>query len=129
MAGKSLPPFGTYTETTVNFVEPHQDNAVLVIEGRVDELGPFRREPFAHMEADARIAFRPVPVAPVPFDLAQPDRQLVGGRLDFLQAHDVRLLAFEPFLQLCLPRPDAVDVPRGDLHKAVKILCNVAVDA
>ena len=81
------------------------------------ESGRFGGEPLADMQGDAGIPLGPVPVAPIPFDLAEPDRQLIHGRLDFLQTEDVGLLALEPFLELRLARPDPVDVPRGDLHR------------
>jgi hypothetical protein len=36
---------------------------------------------------------------------------LIGSGLDFLQADDVRAVALDPFMNLRLTRPDAVDVP------------------
>jgi len=41
---------------------------------------------------------------------------LIDGRFDFLEAGDLRALALDPFLDLRLPRPDAVNVPRGELQ-------------
>jgi hypothetical protein len=41
---------------------------------------------------------------------------LIGCGLDFLQADDVRALALDPFLNLRLSRPDAVNVPGGYSH-------------
>ena len=43
-------------------------------------------------------------------------------RLEFLQAGDVRLLAFEPSQQVRQARLDAVDVEGGDLHRCGPIL-------
>jgi hypothetical protein len=63
-----------------------------------------------------------VPVTPVAFHVAEPDRQLVLPRLDFLQADDVRPVAFNPFLHLCLPGANSVHVPRGDLHAPSMVL-------
>src|SRR6516225_6095564 len=57
-----------------------------------------------------------MPVAPVPLQLAEPHGDLIQRRLDFLQADNVGLFAFDPFLQLRLTSPDTVDVPRRDLH-------------
>src|SRR5436190_4364899 len=57
-----------------------------------------------------------MPVAPVAFELAEPDRELIDVRLDFLQTNHVGGLSLDEVLQLGLPRPNAVDVPGGDLH-------------
>ena len=100
----------------------------LVVEGGMRERRALGQTACAHVQRHARVALRAVPVAPVALELAEPDRQLVGRRLDLLQADDVGLLALEPLLQLRLPRADAVDVPGGDLHRTAKILCNVEVD-
>ena len=93
-----------------------RDDAVLVVEGGMREGGPLGRERLADVQADAGVALAAVPVAPVALHLAEGGRHLVGGGLDFLQADDVRALALDPFLDLRLTRPDAVDVPGGDLQ-------------
>ena len=45
----------------------------------------------AHEQPDAGISLRAVPVAPVVLELAQKHRDLIGRRLDLLQAQDVGL--------------------------------------
>jgi hypothetical protein len=87
---------------------------VLVVEGRVREHRPRGKPLLAHVEAHARIAFLPVPVAPVTLQLAERGRNLIGGSLDLLQAHDVGPIPGNPLLNLLLPRADPVDVPRRD---------------
>ena len=94
------------------------DDAVLEVEGGMDEgrtLGS--RCVLLTCKADAGVALAAVPVAPVALHLAEGGGHLVGSGLDFLQADDVRALARDPFLDLRVPRPDAVDVPGGDLHE------------
>ena len=88
----------------------------LVVEGGVVERGTLGREGLADVQADARIPLRSVPVAPVALHLAQRGRHLVRHRLDLLEADDVGLLPFDPFLHLGLPRTDPVHVPRRDFH-------------
>src|SRR5437867_4395705 len=94
-----------------------RDDPALVIEFRMREQRPFGCDRLADMEADARVAFSAVPVAPVALHLAERGRHLIRGGFDFLQADDIRALALDPFLQLRLPRPNAVDVPGCDLHQ------------
>ena len=43
-------------------------------------------------------------------------KDLIGSGLDFLQADDVRALLRDPVVDLRLTRPDAVDVPGGELQ-------------
>ena len=43
-------------------------------------------------------------------------RKGVLGRFEFLQAHDVRLFALEPFEQVRKSAADAVHVKRRDFH-------------
>src|SRR5262245_44887044 len=78
------------------------------------ERRTLRRDRTADVQRDARVALRAVPVAPVPLELAEPDGNLIGRRLDLLQAHDVGPLALDPVLQLSLTRADTVDVPCPD---------------
>ena len=68
------------------------------------------------MQRDARVAFASVPVAPVVFEGKESERDIIRPGLDFLQADDVRALALDPVMDLRVPRPDAVDVPGGDLQ-------------
>jgi hypothetical protein len=42
---------------------------------------------------------------------------LISVGFDFLQTDDVRTVARNPFFDLRVTRPDAVDVPGGDLQK------------
>ncbi len=93
----------------------------LVVEGRMVERRPLGRKALPDVEADAGVALRPMPVAPIPFHLAQGNRDLVGRRLDFLQADNVGLLPFHPFLHLGLPRTDPVYVPRRDFHQVFQL--------
>src|SRR5262249_39492445 len=93
-----------------------RDDAVLVIEGGMREGWPIRCEGLAHPERDAGVALAAVPVTPVALHLAESRWNLIGGGLDFLQADDVRTLLRDPLLHLRQPRPDAVDVPGGELQ-------------
>jgi hypothetical protein len=70
----------------------------------------------ADVEADAGVALAAVPVAPVAVEIEEQVGNLLGRGLDFLQADDVRTLPRDPFLDLRVPRPDAVDVPGGDFQ-------------
>ena len=70
-----------------------------------------------------------MPVAPVAGELAERRRDLVGRRLDLLQADDVRLLAADPLEHLRLARADAVDVPGRDLHGAPRASARAARSA
>jgi hypothetical protein len=68
------------------------------------------------MQATPEPGLLSVPVAPVPFHLAERGRDLIGMRLDLLEADDVGAVPLDPFPKLRLARADAVDVPGGDLH-------------
>ena len=92
------------------------------VEGGVGKLRTFRRERLADVQADARVALAAVPVAPVALHLAEFRRNLIGGGFDFLEADDVRAIAFDPLDDLGVTRADAVDVPGGDLHGRLKEL-------
>src|SRR4051794_25490202 len=70
----------------------------------------------ANVQADARIALGAMPVAPVAVELTECERNRVRRDLDFLQADDIRALALDPLVDLRFPRPNAVDVPGGDLN-------------
>src|SRR4030095_2883187 len=89
---------------------------MLVVELRVVEIRPVRPSSCSDVQSDTGVAFATVPIAPVAFDVAQPYRQLFDGRFDLLDAQDIGLLAVDELLELCLPRPDPVDVPRRDFH-------------
>jgi hypothetical protein len=67
------------------------------------------------MQCDAGIAFATVPVAPVVFETEERFGDLFGGGFDFLQADDVGALTLDPLLDLSVTRPDAVNVPGGEL--------------
>jgi hypothetical protein len=82
----------------------------------VGEERTLGRDGFADVERDARVALTSVPVAPVALDLAEDKWDLIGRGFDFLQANDVRALLLDPGLNLGVARPDAVDVPGGDLR-------------
>src|SRR5205823_11734408 len=90
---------------------------VFVVEGGMNKQRPLGRDSLANVETDARVSFAAMPIAPVALHLAESRRHLTGSGFDFLQADDVRTLAVDPLLELALPRPDAVDVPCGDLHR------------
>jgi hypothetical protein len=57
-----------------------------------------------------------VPIAPVALERAQRQGNLVGRGFDLLQTDNVRTLTLDPFIDLAVPRPDAVDVPSGKLQ-------------
>jgi hypothetical protein len=63
------------------------------------------------VKGDAGVALASVPVTPVALEAEERLRNLFGGGFDFLQADDVRALTLDPFLDLRVPRPDAVNVP------------------
>src|SRR3954469_2397028 len=86
------------------------------VEGRVREGGPFGCKCLADVKPDAGIGSGAVPVAPVALHFTERRRHLIGCRLEFLQADHVRTLLRDPFLDLRLTRPDAVDVPGGELQ-------------
>ena len=81
------------------------------------ECRTLRCQSLGDVQAHARIALAAVPVAPVALHLAQGSGNLIGCGLDFLQADHIRALTFDPFLDLCVTRPDAVDVPGGEFQK------------
>src|SRR6185503_20621192 len=80
------------------------------------EGGLRRHQIAAHVQADAGIALISVPVAPVALELAQRQRNLIGRRLDFLQADDIRALALDPLVELPFARPESVYVPGRNLQ-------------
>src|SRR5688500_15851819 len=79
--------------------------------------GALRYGRLANVQRNAGIAFRAVPIAPVPLDLAKPHRELIDRRLDLLEAEHVRLFPVDELLKLCLTRAISVHVPRCDLHE------------
>ena len=93
-----------------------RDDPVLEVELRMRECGPLGPALLADVQADARVALRSVPVAPVALEVAEAHGQLIERGLDLLQADHVRLVALDPLEQLAVPGADAVDVPGGDLH-------------
>jgi hypothetical protein len=68
------------------------------------------------VKADAGVRLLAVPVAPVAVHAEEGGGNLIRGGFDFLQADDVRAVARDPFVDLRVARPDAVDVPGGDLQ-------------
>jgi hypothetical protein len=80
----------------------------------------------ADVKADAGVTLAAVPVAPVAVEIEEQIGNLLGRRLDFLQADDVRALPRDPFLNLRVPRPDAVDVPSGDFQNRACDACRSA---
>ncbi len=78
------------------------------------------------VQADARIALGAVPVAPVAVEVEEKLGDLVRCGLDFLQADDVRAIPRDPFLDLRVTRPDAVDVPGGDFQNRACAACRSA---
>ena len=83
----------------------------------MDKRGPCESYRVADVECDARIALPAVPVTPIALEIADGEGDLIGGGFDFLQADDVRALTLNPFLDLRVSRPDAVDVPGRDLQE------------
>src|SRR4029077_20050727 len=79
-----------------------------------------------HVQGDARVALLAVPVAPVALHAEESGRNLIGAGFDFLQADDVRAVARDPFFDLRVARPDAVDVPGGDFQKRACAACRSA---
>src|SRR5205814_2564967 len=92
------------------------DDARLVIELRMDEARPARKRALAQVQGDARVAFVPVPEAPVPRKVAERDRNVLRRGLDLLEADDVGRLALDPFQDFGRPGADPVHVPGGDLQ-------------
>src|SRR5262245_8898774 len=96
--------------------ERHGDDAMLEVEGRMLEGWWIGKRCGADVKRDARITLAAVPITRIALELANPDRQLIERRFDFLEAQDVRLLALDELLQFGLPCADPIDVPRGDFH-------------
>ena len=92
------------------------DDPVLVIERRVDELRWLRKRRLAQHQRDAGVAAAAVPVRVIARDRCERLGHLVERRLDLLQADDVGNLAVDPVRDLRGSRTDAVDVPGRDLH-------------
>jgi hypothetical protein len=121
---KVLSPVGHVDRRDRRFGQAHADDPVLVIELRVMKRRTARMKRLANVKRNARVPLPAVPVAPVALELAEPHRQLIERRLDLLQAQHVGLFAFDEFLDLRLPRPDAVDVPRRQFHlDMIGLLC------
>ena len=96
--------------------QPHDHDPILVVEGGMGKSRPLRRHRLADVQGHARIALLAVPIAPVAVHLTERRRDLIGRRLDFLEADDVGTIARDPFLQLRLTRANAVDVPGRYSH-------------
>src|SRR5262249_9486211 len=92
------------------------DDSVLVVELGMLESRPLREGRLANVEADAGVALLAVPVAPVAFHLAEHRGDLVGGRLDLLEAYDVGVVPLDPRSDLGFAGANPVDVPGSDLH-------------
>ena len=99
---------------------------VFEIEFRMGTGGTLGRQRSADVKADARIALRAVPVTPVAVDIEQQFGDLIGCGFDFLETDDVRTVPRDPFLNLRVTRPDAVDVPGGDLQNRACAACRSA---
>jgi hypothetical protein len=69
------------------------------------------------VQRDAGVALAAVPVAPVILETEERLGNLLGSGFDFLQADDVWAVTLDPVLNLRVTRPDAVDVPGGELQK------------
>ena len=69
-----------------------------------------------HVQADAGIAARSVPVTPVPLQLADRRRNLGQRGLDLLKADDVRPLLLHELHELLLSGTNPVHVPGSDFH-------------
>ena len=94
-----------------------RDDARLVVEGGMPEGRPRLAELLAEVEGDSRVAAGAVPVAPVAFGLEEQLGNLVGLRLDLLEADGVRPFGREPIAHLRLTGADPVDVPGRDFHR------------
>ncbi len=99
--------------------QARRHDAMLVVECRMVEVRALGERLLSHVERDAGVALPAMPVAPVAFDVAQPDGQLVDRGFDLLEAEHVRLLAVDELLDLRLPGADAVHVPGGDLYQGL----------
>jgi hypothetical protein len=99
---------------------------VFEVELRVEAGRALGGELAADVQADARIALAAVPVTPVAIELEEKLGNLIRCGLDFLKADDVRAIPRDPFLDLCVTRPDAVDVPGGDLQNRACAACRSA---
>src|SRR5690606_11228214 len=85
------------------------------VERGVAEHGLHRRQVLADHERDARVRLEAVPVRVVVVVPALL-RDLVGLRLQLLEAHDVRSVTLEPLADLRGPCADSIHVPGSDLH-------------
>ena len=92
LAGKSLPPFGTYTDATVRSPTSTAAMRFSKLKAGWVNVGRSGAIVLAHVQADARVALAAVPIAPVALHLAEGRGDLIGRGLDFLQADDVRAL-------------------------------------
>src|SRR5262245_1503306 len=88
------------------------------MERRMAEDGVDREPVFADVKPDTGIAFAGVPVGVVVGNLAL-FGDLVGFRLQLLEADDVGPVAIEPLAKLRRSGTNAVHVPRRDLHRGV----------
>jgi hypothetical protein len=97
--------------------ELHGQHPRLEVERWMHEARRLRRQRLLHEDRDARVAAVTVPPAPVAFRLEQQRRQLIGPRLDLLQADDVGRVTGDPVDHLSGTRADAVHVPRRDSER------------
>jgi hypothetical protein len=92
----------------------------------VETHGAVGGELAVDVQADTRIALAAVPVTPVAVEIEEELGDLIWCGLDFLQADDVRAIPRDPFLDLRVTRPDAVDVPGGDFQNRACAACRSA---
>jgi len=75
----------------------------------------------AHVQRDARVSARPVPVARVSGQVADGLRHLSERRFDLLQADNVRLLRRDPVSKLLVTRSNPIDVPGTHFHVGAEL--------
>ena len=101
-AAKSLPPFGTYTET-----KRRSPTCAVTMRVSTSKAGWLKLRLVSKcvapdVQPHARVSARAVPVTAISLQLAERRRHLSHGRFELLQADHVRPLALDPFKNLSL---------------------------
>src|SRR3569832_913777 len=121
LAGVVLAPVGDVDRRDRHVPQVADHDARLVVELGVQEAGLIRSERLADVQADARVALAAVPVVPVVGQGGQRLRDLLRQRLQLLQAQHIGLFARDEGRHVGLAGPDAVHVPRHQLHGTVTV--------
>jgi hypothetical protein len=117
--------FGWKILAAVRYVNRSEDEAVgfrgydpgFKIEGRMGKPRLVGKRVAADMEPDAGVGFGAVPVASVALQFTNRTGNLSRRGFELLKAHDIGLLALNPFENLRLPRADSIHVPGGDFQE------------